>query len=241
VSAAEPRTEPTRRVVAIDGPAGSGKSTTAREVARRLGWRYLDSGALYRLAALLALREEHDLDDPAGRTALRRALGEATIDLRVTGGTLHARLDGEDVSAAIRSAAVTRIVSRVADDPALRAFVNEALRETVGEGPAVVDGRDIGSVVFPDALLKVYLEASVEERARRRAREVEPPERAADPGVLASYAQSLAQRDRADRARSTGALVIAPDAVRIDTSELDVETQVARVVHLARERMDSAS
>lgn len=224
------------RVVAIDGPAGTGKSTTARRLARALGWTYLDSGAFYRTAALLALRRRLHLDRPPDREALRQALAAAPIEQEMQGGRLHTRLDGEDVSDAIRSAAVNAVVAKVADDPELRAIVNEALRKGVGEGPAVVDGRDIGSVVFPDAFLKIYLDATLAERARRRAREAEPPDRAQDPAVLASYEASISERDRADRARPTGALVAAPDAVHLDTSHLDLESQVGRVIQLARER-----
>lgn len=223
-------------IVAIDGPAGSGKSTTAREVARRLGWRHVDSGAFYRIAALLALREGLALDREADRARLRDRLARAGIDQTTVGDEVRTRLDGEDVTAALRSPPVTRIVARVADDSALRAVVNDNLCRRIGDDSAIVDGRDIGSVVFPDAMLKVYLEATLEERARRRAAESEPPERAADPAVLASYEANLSERDRADRARTSGPLVVAPDAVRIDTSALDLETQVARVVELARAR-----
>lgn len=229
----------TRPVVAIDGPAGTGKSTTARSVARALDWTYIDSGAFYRVAALLALRAHARLDEPADRAALREALAESEIEQRVVGGRLHTTIDGEDVTDAIRTPAVTRIVSRVADDPELREIVNDGIRGRVGDAPAVIDGRDIGSVVFPDAVLKVFLEASLDERARRRAREAEPPERAEDPSVLASYAESIADRDRRDREREVGALAEADDAVHIDTSDLDIDTQVARVLQMVRERFGS--
>jgi len=226
----------TARVIAIDGPAGTGKSTTAREVARRLGWRYVDSGAFYRVAALLALRHALGLTDEADRARLRQALEGAVIEQEVVGGTPHIRVGGEDVSVEIRTPAVTSIVSRVADDPALREIVNAGLRVQVGEGGAVIDGRDIGTVVFPDAFLKVFLDASLEERARRRVAEAEPA-RAADPVALASYAQSLAERDRRDRERSVAPLRIAEDALHIDTSGLDFDSQVARIVRAARDRI----
>ena len=227
----------TARVIAIDGPAGTGKSTTAREVARRLGWRYVDSGAFYRVAALLALRHGLDLAHHADRARLRRALEDAEIAQEVVGGTSHIRLGGEDVSVEIRTPAVTAIVSRVADDPALREIVNAGLRGQVGDRPAVIDGRDIGTVVFPEAFLKVYLDATLEERARRRVAEAEPA-RAADPVALASYAQSLAERDRRDRERAVAPLRAAGDALHLDTSGLDFDTQVALVVRAARDRMD---
>ena len=232
----------TRRVLAIDGPAGSGKSTTARETAIRLGWPYLDSGAFYRVAALLSLRDALDLGRPADRAELRRRLESARIRQRMVGGALHVDLDGEDVTHEIRSRAVTRAVSAVAADSDLRGVVNAAIRERVGKGPAVVDGRDIGTAVFPDAFLKVYVDATLPERARRRALEAEGRERARDPAVLASYEQSLAGRDRADSERSSAPLTVAPDAVRLDTTELDVETQVARVLALVRAHsLDSPS
>lgn len=232
----------TRRVLAIDGPAGSGKSTTARETAIRLGWPYVDSGAFYRVAALLSLRESLDLGRPAERAVLRRRLESVGIRLRMVGGALHVDLDGEDVTHEIRSRAVTRAVSAVAADPDLRRVVNAAIRARVGDGPAVVDGRDIGTAVFPDAFLKVYVEATLAERARRRALEAEGPERSGDPAVLASYEESLAGRDRADSERVSAPLAVAPDAVRLDTTDLDVETQVARVLSLVRSRsLDSPS
>ena len=224
------------RVIAIDGPAGTGKSTTAREVASRLGWRYVDSGAFYRVAALLALRHDLDLGAPADRGRLREALDVADVRQEVVGGTSHVRLEGEDVTVEIRTPAVTAIVSRVADDPDLREIVNSGLRRQVGDRAAVIDGRDIGTVVFPDAVLKVFLLASLEERARRRVAEAEPG-REDDPAVLASYAQSLAERDRRDRERAVAPLKPADDALYLDTSDLDFDTQVARVVRAARERL----
>jgi cytidylate kinase len=225
----------TTPVIAVDGPAGTGKSTTAREVASRLGWRYIDSGAYYRVAALLALRHALDLDTVADRGRLREGIEDAEIRQEVVGGASHVHLDGEDVSLEIRMPSVTAIVSRVADDPELREIVNAGLRRQVGSSPAVIDGRDIGTVVFPDAFLKVFLVASIEERARRRLAEAEP-ERVGDIATLASYAQSLAERDRQDRERDVAPLQPADDAIHLDTSDLDVATQVARVVRLARER-----
>jgi len=150
------------------------------------------------------------------------------------------RVGGEDVSLEIRTPAVTAIVSLVAVDPELREIVNAELRERVGEGPAVLDGRDIGTVVFPDAFLKVFLVASLEERARRRVAETEPAG-ADDPEVRARYARSLAERDRLDEERAVAPLKPAADAIHVDTSDLDFETQVALVVRAARERHDGRS
>lgn len=201
----------------------------------------MDSGAFYRVAALLALRHEVDLEATTGRAELRERLENTRIDQRMVGGKLRTWLDDTDVTGAIRSAAVTRAVSRVAEDPAVRSIVNQDLRRRVGEEPAVVDGRDIGTVVFPEAFLKIYLVASLEERARRRARETEPEGRELDAALLASYGQELAERDRCDRERAEAPLVAAPDAVRVNTTNLDLETQVARVVRMARDRMNQAS
>lgn len=220
------------RVVAIDGPAGTGKSTTAREVARRLGWTYVDSGAFYRVAALLSIRAGLDPADENDRAELRHLLDDTQVDLEVTVDGVTVRLAGEDVSRAIREPAVARVVSGVADDPELREIVNTAIRDRVGFGPAVVDGRDIGTVVFPDALVKVYLEASLEERAKRRAAESESPASLADPTVIAAYADLLAARDLADQSRETGALAISPDAERLDTSALSIPEQVDWVLAL---------
>jgi cytidylate kinase len=224
------------RVIAIDGPAGTGKSTTAREVARRLGWRYVDSGAFYRVAALLALRRGLDVGAADDGERLREVLDAADVRQEVVDGESLVRLEGEDVSAEIRTPAVTAIVSQVAGDGKLREIVNAGLRRQVGDGPAVIDGRDIGTVVFPDAFLKVFLVATLEERARRRLAEAEPA-RLGDPEVLALYARSLAERDRQDRERGVAPLMPAADAIHLDTSELDFDTQVARVVRTARDRM----
>ncbi len=228
-------------IIAIDGPAGTGKSSTAQGVASALQWSYVDSGAFYRAAALLALRHQVDLEQTTGRVELRERLENACIDQRMVGGKLQTWLDDTDVTGAIRSEAVTRAVSRVAEDPSVRSIVNQDLRRRVGEEPAVVDGRDIGTVVFPEAFLKIYLVASLEERARRRAREAEPGGRELDGALLASYEQGLAERDRRDRERAEAPLVAAPDAVHLDTTNLDLETQIARVVRMARDRMNQAS
>jgi len=228
-------------IIAIDGPAGTGKSSTAQGVASALQWAYVDSGSFYRAAALLALRYDVDLEDAPGRATLRDRLGNARIDQRMVGGRLRTWLNGTDITDAIRSAAVTRTVSRVAEDPSVRSIVNQDLRRRVGDNPAVVDGRDIGTVVFPDAFLKIYLVASLEERARRRASELEPEEQKLDAPLLASYAQGLAERDRQDQERTEAPLAAADDAVRLDTTNLDLEAQIGRVVRMARDRMNQSS
>jgi CMP/dCMP kinase len=208
-------------VIAIDGPAGAGKSSVARGVAAVLGFTYLDSGAMYRSAALAAMRAGIDLDDPDATGALARSLGIGLANGRVT-------LDGEDVGDAIRSAEVTAAASRVAVHPQVREAMVERQRSLIDAGRYVAEGRDIGTVVSPDAPLKVFLTATDDERARRRA---EQTGEAVDE-VLASQAR----RDRRDREREHGALRPADDAIELDTTGISLDDVVARVVAIARER-----
>jgi cytidylate kinase len=208
-------------VIAIDGPAGAGKSTVARGVAEALGFTYLDSGAMYRSVALAALRAGIDADDADAVSRLARGLeidfdGSATL------------LAGEDVSAAIREPEVTEAASRVSAHPGVRAAMVERQRQLIDAGRYVAEGRDIGTVVSPRAPLKVFLNASNEERARRRAAQSGEPVGA----VLAAQNE----RDRRDRDREHGPLRAADDAVELDTTGLEVNEAVARVVELARER-----
>jgi len=208
-------------VIAIDGPAGAGKSSVARGVAAALGFTYLDSGAMYRSVALAALRAGTDLDDPEAMGELARSLQLGVADGRV-------ELDGDDVTEAIRSAEVTAAASRVAVHPEVRAAMVERQKALIDRGRFVAEGRDIGTVVSPDAPLKVFLSASDEERAKRRAAQTgDPPDQ-----VLASQQQ----RDSRDRERRHGALRAAEDAVELDTTEVPLDEVVARVVELARER-----
>ena len=208
-------------VIAIDGPAGAGKSSVARGVAEALGFTYLDSGAMYRAVALAALREGVDLDDPEAMGALARSLKLGVADGRVA-------LDGEDVSDAIRSAEVTTAASRAAVHPQVREAMVERQRSLIDAGRYVAEGRDIGTVVSPRAPLKLFLTASDEERARRRAEQT--GEEVGE--VLASQGQ----RDSRDRERKHGALRPADDAVELDTTGITLDEVVARVVELARER-----
>ncbi len=208
-------------VIAIDGPAGAGKSSVARGVAGELGFTYLDSGAMYRCVALAALRGEVDLDDAVAAGALAAALA---IGLD---GDLVA-LDGEDVSAAIREPAITAASSRVSVHPAVREAMVAEQRRLIASGDFVAEGRDIGTVVSPEAPLKVFLTASEAERARRRAAQTGE----AEAEVLA--AQRL--RDERDETREHSALRPAADAVALDTTGLSLEQAIARIVGLARER-----
>jgi cytidylate kinase len=201
-------------VIAIDGPAGAGKSTVARAVARRLGWTYLDSGAMYRAVALLVLAS------PAREpVALARA---ARIDI----GGGRVLLDGRDVSGELRAPEVSEAASRVAADPEVRRALVAKQHGLIGEGDWVAEGRDIGTVVAPDAALKIFLTATAEERARRRAAELGADARA----VLAEQAL----RDERDATRAHSPLRPAPGAVTLDTTELSVEEVVGRIVALAR-------
>lgn len=206
-------------LVAIDGPAGAGKSTVARGVARELGFTYLDSGAMYRCIALLSIEQPEV--EPA---TLARA---AQIELREHNGCSQALLDGRDVSKQIRSPEVSATASLVAADPGVREALVAKQRALIDAGNWVAEGRDIGTVVAPDAELKVYLTASAEERARRRAEEL-----GVDPRVVLSE-QTL--RDERDSTRAHSPLQAAPDAVVLDTTGLGVEQVVARVAALARE------
>ncbi len=200
-------------LIAIDGPAGSGKSTVARRVARELGFTYLDSGAMYRSVALLWLacpaREPAELAREA-----RIELGERVL------------LDGRDVSAEIRSPEVTEAASVLAADPRVREQLVAKQRELIGTGDWVAEGRDIATVVAPEAALKIFLTASPQERARRRAAEL-----GAD---LATVRAELTLRDTRDSTREQSPLKPAADAVRLDTSELNAEQVVQRVLQLAR-------
>ena len=208
-------------VIAIDGPAGAGKSTVARTVARALGIAYLDSGAMYRSAALAALRSGASLDDGAALGSLVRGLRMTVADGRVS-------LDGEDVTEVIRTPEVSAAASRVSVHPEVRDAMVQRQRALIAAGDYVAEGRDIGTVVSPDATLKVFLTASDAERARRRA--AETGELPAD----VQAAQSL--RDARDRGREHGALRPADDAVEIDTTGLSADEVAARIADLAAER-----
>jgi cytidylate kinase len=227
------------RVIAIDGPAASGKSSTAAAVARRLGWAHLDSGALYRAITLAVLDNRGDEGSGKGEGwSPQQIVGLAEdlpVRLALVGDVFRPEVAGVDVGEAIRSERVTRHVSRIAAMPAVRHWVNVQQRQAALGHPAgvVVDGRDIGTVVFPDAPLKVFLTASPAERARRR---LEQRGDRVSPDELAREAEALAARDRADSTRPVAPLVAAADATVLDTTRLSLAEQVDRVVALARER-----
>ena len=208
-------------VIAIDGPAGAGKSTVARAVAGALGATYLDSGAMYRCVALAALRDGAALDDG-------RALGELARGLEIAIEAARIGLGSEDVTAAIRDPSVSAAASHVSVHPEVREAMVERQRALIAAGDYVAEGRDIGTVVSPDAPLKVFLTASPEERARRRAAET-----GEDPREVL---RAQKERDARDRERRHGALRAAGDAVEIETTGLTAEEVAERVVALARER-----
>ena len=208
-------------VIAIDGPAGAGKSTVARAVARALGLTYLDSGAMYRCVALAALRAGAGLDDGVGLGRLVPG-----IEVALAGGRVS--LDGEDVTEAIRTPEVSAAASRVSVHPEVRQAMVERQRTLIAAGDYVAEGRDIGTVVSPDATLKVFLTASDAERARRRAAETGEP--------LADVRAAQATRDARDRGRQHGALRAADDAVQMDTTGLSVDEVAARIADLAAQK-----
>lgn len=230
------------RVIAIDGPAASGKSSTAGKVAERLGWAHLDSGALYRALTLAAL-------DNLGEGAHRKGeewpaqqvvglAGRLPVRLVLAGNRFRPEVAGADVEEAIRSERVTRFVSVIAAMPAVRTWVNTQQRQAVkgleagGSGRGiVVDGRDIGTIVFPDAPLKIFLTATPDERARRR---LFQRGEAVEVELLRRESQALAARDAADSNRRVAPLKPAQDAVLLDTTSLTLDQQVTQVVELAR-------
>lgn len=227
------------RVIAIDGPAASGKSSTAALVARALGWAHLDSGALYRALTLVAVDRLRDEGRGTGEGWSAQRILALAEDLPVrlvfVGESFRPEVAGVDVEAAIRSERVTAHVSAVAALPDVRTWVNARQRGAVREHPAgvVVDGRDIGTVVFPDAPLKVFLTATPDERARRR---ITQRGQAIDADRLSRESQALAARDVADASRPVAPLKPAADAVILDSTALSLQAQVEQVVALARER-----
>lgn len=208
-------------VIAIDGPAGAGKSSVARALAERLGFTYLDSGAMYRCVALACLERGVDPDDATATGELAGALG-------IVPGPGPVLLDGRDVSVEIRTDEVTEAASRVSVHPEVREVMVEAQRDLIRSGRYVAEGRDIGTVVSPDSPLKVFLDASPDVRARRRALEAG--------GEAESVRASIDQRDSRDSSREHGRLEVASDAIEVDTSEMGIDEVVERIADLAAER-----
>jgi len=222
-------------VIAIDGPAASGKSSTARAVADRLGMAHLDSGALYRAATLAAL----DRPVPLQGQPIVGLMRSLPVQLAFVDGAFRPEVAGVDVSGLIRSERVNARVSAVAALPAVREWANAELRAAVAPCPmgVVIDGRDIGTVVFPDAPVKIFLTATPRERAVRR---VKQSGGAVVDHEVERVAEDLARRDVADQGRAVAPLAIAGDALEVDSTHLGFEEQVERIVDLARRKLGLA-
>lgn len=216
--------------VAIDGPMGAGKGTVARLVARRLGYRYVDTGAMYRAVAWKALREGVDLDDPEAVASVAR---RARVRLEPEGDGLRVWCDGEDVTEAIRSVEVSAAVGRVAANPAVRAVLTERQRELARGGGVVMEGRDIGTVVLPEAEVKVFLEAPLDERARRRYEELRSR---GEPVSWEAVRELVRRDDEMARGRPTAPLRRADDAVVVDTAGRSPEEVAEEIVRLVERR-----
>jgi cytidylate kinase len=212
-----------RITIAIDGPAGAGKSTLARRVAAKLGFLYIDTGAMYRAVALWALRTGVALSD---MHRLEQLANEARIEFAPVDNAVM--LNGEDVTEAIRALEVGNAASEVSLVPAVRRALAQKQREFGERASVVMEGRDIGSVVFPDATVKIFLDARPEERAARRAQEASLP-----PGIVE---QQLRERDQRDRTRAESPLLQAPDAVYVDTTGLTIDQVEATLLKIIRDR-----
>ena len=215
-------------IVAIDGPSGAGKSTLAKRVAKELRFTYLDTGAIYRALALKILRRRVDLNDTAALSAI---VQDSDIDLRGQNGQLQVILDGEDVSALIRTPEVSQMASKASAIPLVRYRLLDLQRELGRRGNVVAEGRDIGTVVFPDAQVKIYLDASIEERARRRFHELRAAGREAS---LAETISEMKERDKRDSEREVAPLRKADDALAVDSSGLTADAVAEKVLQLIK-------
>jgi cytidylate kinase len=219
-----------RPVVTIDGPAGSGKSTTARMVARKLGYTYLDTGAMYRAMTVKALKTGVDLDDP---DALARQARETDMAIRPDPDGTRVILDGTDVTDEIRTPEVTQASSIVAAAEGVRKRMVELQRQVGAGGGIVAEGRDMGSVVFKDAEIKIYLDASLGCRAVRRKKELEGAGTAVD---LEKMEKDIESRDVYDSSREHSPLIIPEGSIIVDTTEMTIEEQVERVIQEVRKK-----
>jgi CMP/dCMP kinase len=221
-------------VIAVDGPSGSGKSTVARGVARALGLRYLDTGAMYRAVTWAVL--DRGLD-PSDTSAVATLAEEVTIEAGTDPAAPTVAVDGTDVTAAVRSGPVTAAVSSVSAIAGVRSAMVRRQRELIGDGGIVVEGRDIGTTVAPDAALKVFLTAAADERAVRRGRELAGA--TPDSSLLAATQADLVRRDAADSGRVTSPLRQASDAIVIDSTSMDADEVVRRVLELLASAVDA--
>jgi cytidylate kinase len=220
---------PFQSVIAIDGPSGAGKGSVSRAIARALGCRYVDTGAMYRAVTWLAVQEGLSLDDEAALSALA-----GRVQLTLEGTTVT--VEGHDVTSAIRTREIDAAAARVARMPAVRAVLVARQRAYAADGRIVMEGRDIGTIVFPEADVKLYLDASPGERAARRASD--PARESSISAVsLSDVASALEARDRSDRTRQISPLAMADDAVLVDTTGVPLERVVERVLAIVRERL----
>lgn len=217
--------------VAIDGPSGAGKSTLSRRLAQALGFLYVDTGALYRAIGLAVLRAGKDTKNPA---QVEAELPHIDLALRHVNGEQRVFLDGEDVSEAIREEWVSMAASDVSAHPAVRAFLLETQRRLARENNVIMDGRDIGTVVLPHADIKIFLTASVEDRAQRRYHQLR---HAGLPADLATIREDVRQRDYNDSHRAAAPLKKAEDAVAVDTTGFEFNQSYQRLLQLIRERL----
>jgi len=227
--AVQPRPKRERPVIAIDGPAGAGKSTMAAHLARRFGFLNLETGAMYRALALKAIDKDASLDDEA---ALLKLAQESRIQIEPTLGGNRTLLDGRDISSRIRERDVTEAASRVSVHPGVRAWMVARQREMGAGGGVVMEGRDIGTKVFPDADLKIFLDADPVVREQRRMEQQKIKGE-----VAASVAADLRERDHRDRTRAASPLQAAADAVIIDSTRLSEDEVLARVEELAKSKL----
>lgn len=216
-------------VIAIDGPSGAGKGTVARAVAAELGYRHVDSGAMYRAVGWKALRDGVPFEDEAAVAALAERSRIDIADSRVI-------IDAADITRAIRTPEIDRAAAAVARLPRVRAVLVERQRALGASGGIVMEGRDIGTVVFPDADVKIYLDAAPEERARRRALD---PAHSGGPAAVSDVKTLLTERDRSDTTRAASPLYAAPDAIVVDTTGSPIEEVVERVLGIVSRRRNS--
>lgn len=216
-----------KSVVAIDGPAGAGKSTIAQMVAKKLGYVYIDTGAMYRAVAWKVLQSGQPVTD----ALILKIIDDTNISLKNVNGQIYVKVDGKDATGQLRTPAVTGLVSRVAQLAPVREKMVLLQREMARNGAVVMDGRDIASHVLPKADVKVFLTASIEERAKRRWQEVKDKGYVAD---LEELKKEIEARDKADMERAVSPLVRVPEAVLLDTTGMEIEEVVAAVLKLCR-------